>query len=244
MRPNRIAPEEEYWNAHLRDYDIVTQKEAGNDSDDDKNSRDENDHHKHRQNNQASRNMVSIKVLPYDMVDGGQSLHQAMRYGFQQHLRHQSASSCDVCVYHIASVFGPTPNPVQTARENVQSATDAVKAMEAFRKEVYSEESRAKARLRLVLTSSMAAVRATNQTPLNGKYYTYRDWNTLSKLDAENWGSCYQVRWRKFISFFEKWNRVFVTISFIKLLLIHSLIVAVVKGRIRKKGMGNDPILQ
>jgi len=206
VRPNRIAAEEEYWNSHLRDYDIVTQNEAGNGSDEDKNSRDENDDHIDQQNNQANRKMVSIKVLPYDMVDGGQSLHQAMRYGFQQHLRQQTTSSCDVCIYHIASVFGPTPNPVQTARENVQSATDAVKAMESFHSEVYSEDSRERARLRLVLTSSMAAVRATNQTPLNGKYYTYRDWNTLSKLDVENWGSCYQ--WSKAESEKKAWEMI------------------------------------
>jgi nucleoside-diphosphate-sugar epimerase len=50
-------------------------------------------------------------------------------------------------------------------------------------------------KLRMVLTSSMAAVRATNQPPINGKYYTHKDWNTLSTLDEKNWGSCYQ--WSK-----------------------------------------------
>ena len=45
---------------------------------------------------------------------------------------------------------------------------------------------------RVIITSSMAAVRATDQIPLNGKYYTHRDWNTISKLNKKNWGLCYQ----------------------------------------------------
>lgn len=41
----------------------------------------------------------------------------------------------------------------------------------------------------------MAAVRGSGQEPQNGKFYTHQDWNTLSKLDEKNWGSCYQ--WSK-----------------------------------------------
>mmetsp|Transcript_44827 Transcript_44827/g.74399 ORF Transcript_44827/g.74399 Transcript_44827/m.74399 type:complete len:333 (+) Transcript_44827:90-1088(+) len=37
---------------------------------------------------------------------------------------------------------------------------------------------------RLVLTSSMAAVRGTGQAPLNGKTFTRYDWNTVSKRDG------------------------------------------------------------
>lgn len=61
-------------------------------------------------------------------------------------------------------------------------------------------------RFRLVLTSSMAAVRATSQSPLNGKFYTNRDWNTESKLNESNWGSCYQ--WSKAESERRAWETI------------------------------------
>uniref|UniRef100_A0A7S2R0A6 NAD-dependent epimerase/dehydratase domain-containing protein n=1 Tax=Eucampia antarctica TaxID=49252 RepID=A0A7S2R0A6_9STRA len=41
----------------------------------------------------------------------------------------------------------------------------------------------------------MAAVRASGQIPANGKYYTHEDWNTVSKLEDDSWGSSYQ--WSK-----------------------------------------------
>ena len=58
----------------------------------------------------------------------------------------------------------------------------------------------------MVLTSSMAAVRATDQTPMNGKFYTHRDWNTVSELNENNWGSCYQ--WSKAESERRAWDLV------------------------------------
>lgn len=127
------------------------------------------------ENNQDDNN---IYVLPYDMNDGGKTIEQALQAA------QNTKIPCDcVNVYHIASVFGPTDDPIQTARDNVQGTEDLIRCM-------------AKAgNCRLVLTSSMAAVRGTGQDPLNGKYYTHEDWNTISKLNGDNWGSCYQ--WSK-----------------------------------------------
>jgi nucleoside-diphosphate-sugar epimerase len=121
----------------------------------------------------------SIHVLPYDMNDGGKTLEQAL----QAATKSTKTPVDRLSVYHIASVFGPTEDPVQTARDNVQGTEDLMQALAKT------------GNCRLVLTSSMAAVRGTGQDPLNGEYYTHEDWNTISKLDDANWGSCYQ--WSK-----------------------------------------------
>ena len=125
-----------------------------------------------------------IRILPYDMLDGGSTLSDALECVIDD-----ENAITRVCVYHVASSFGPSPDPIRTAEENVKSAEDAVACLAKCSK------LHPACRLRLVLTSSMAAVRATSQAPLNGKYYTNRDWNTESKLDESNWGSCYQ--WSK-----------------------------------------------
>jgi nucleoside-diphosphate-sugar epimerase len=119
-----------------------------------------------------------IKVLPYDMLDGGSSITEALETACQF-----TSEGGEICVYHIASVFRPSSNGVQTAKDNVRGAKDLVTAMGKF------------PNVRLVLTSSMAAVRGSGQEPENGKFYTHEDWNTISKLDGMNWGSCYQ--WSK-----------------------------------------------
>lgn len=115
-----------------------------------------------------------ITVMPYDMLDGGSTIQNA--------LEHASKETEQICVYHIASVFGPSEDHVQTANDNVQGTEDLVKALGKY--EI----------CRLVVTSSMAAVRGTGQAPLNGDYYTEKDWNVNSKL-GDNWGSSYQ--WSK-----------------------------------------------
>ena len=104
-------------------------------------------------------------------------------------MQYSTANECPICIYHIASVFGPTADPIETAQANVQSTENAVRALDKF----YQQHPNIKPRL--VVTSSMAAVRATDQTPLNSKWYTHKDWNTISKLNMKNWGSCYQ--WSK-----------------------------------------------
>lgn len=122
-----------------------------------------------------------VQVLPYDMLDGGTSLEAAM----------ETCRTAHKTIYHIASVFGPTVNHLQTALDNVQGTEDLVRTM------AHHDN------CRLVLTSSMAAVRGTGQEPLNGQFYTHQDWNTKSKLGA-NWGSSYQ--WSKMESERRAWD--------------------------------------
>ena len=85
-------------------------------------------------------------------------------------------------MYHVASWFAPAEDHIQKANDNVKGTEDLMK--------VLADHPNAK----IVVTSSMAAVRATSQEPGNGKFYTEQDWNTVSKL-GENWGSSYQ--WSK-----------------------------------------------
>jgi nucleoside-diphosphate-sugar epimerase len=118
----------------------------------------------------------NARVLPYDMLDGGNSLRQAItQYG---------VNNIDetTTIYHIASVFGPTKDHEATARDNVRGTENLVKTLADI------------GNCRLVLTSSMAAVRGSGQAPGNGSFYTADDWNTESKLGA-TWGSSYQ--WSK-----------------------------------------------
>ena len=127
----------------------------------------------------------NIRVMPYDMLDGGKSIRDALE-----------SCDCDdsneICVYHIASVFGPTEDHVQTAKDNVQGTVDLVKAIGEIAPKT-----------RLVVTSSMAGVRGSGQEPLNGKFYTNQDWNTHSKL-GDNWGASYQ--WSKAESEKQAWK--------------------------------------
>lgn len=124
-----------------------------------------------------------VSVQPYDMLDGGDSLRQALG----QVPSDESAPHC-MCVYHIASWFSPTEDHEQMAKNNVQGTEDLVR--------VLGEEVQANSdcNYKLVLTSSMAAVRGGSQEPLNGQYYTKDDWNDVSVL-GENWGASYQ--WSK-----------------------------------------------
>lgn len=123
----------------------------------------------------SSRRM--IHVLPYDMIDGGQTLRDALD---QCHDK--------VCLYHVASVFGPTEHHQATALDNVKGTRDVMGRIHQWR--TANDGSSCK----VVLTSSMAAVRGTGQAPANGKFYTSEDWNTESVLGA-NWGASYQ--WSK-----------------------------------------------
>lgn len=115
-----------------------------------------------------------VHVLPYEMLDNGVSL---------QNVLEKTDSSTKRCVYHVASVFGPTIDHQQTALDNVKGTEDMVRILANNNDNI-----------RLVLTSSMAAVRGSGQLPTNGMYYTHDDWNTVSQLGA-NWGESYQ--WSK-----------------------------------------------
>lgn len=161
VRPEKVQYEQSFWNAHGDEF----------------------------QQSRTDDKSICVKVMPYDMLDNGETLNDAMEAAIKGRSSTLSASACPICIYHIASVFGPTPDPILTAKGNVQSSEDVIRTLDKF----YDRHPNSK--LRVVLTSSMAAVRATDQPPLNGKFYTHRDWNTLSELNENNWGSCYQ--WSK-----------------------------------------------
>lgn len=136
----------------------------------------------------SSKESSTIRVLPYDMLDGGKTFTDALNAALEDDSDDddKGADDLDICVYHIASVFGPSEDHIQVAKDNVQGTKDLVEALGKFPK--------SKA-CRLVVTSSMAAVRGSGQVPKNGEYYTHHDWNTVSKLEDNNWGSSYQ--WSK-----------------------------------------------
>jgi nucleoside-diphosphate-sugar epimerase len=127
-----------------------------------------------------------VRVMPYDMLDGGATIHHALEAATKD----RTDDSAGISLYHVASVFGPSDNHVQTAKDNVQGTKDLVKVVAEF------------PACRLVVTSSMAAVRGSGQEPINGKYYTHKDWNTYSKL-GDNWGASYQ--WSKAESERQAW---------------------------------------
>lgn len=113
-----------------------------------------------------------LSVHAYDMLDGARSLEDAIT----------AVPADEIVVYHVASVFGPTEDHKQTALDNVKGTEDVVRCLAKFPNS------------KLVLTSSMAAVRGTGQEPKNMVCYTHLDWNTKSELGT-NWGSSYQ--WSK-----------------------------------------------
>jgi nucleoside-diphosphate-sugar epimerase len=116
-----------------------------------------------------------IQVLPYDMLDQGASLEAALQ---------TAPPAAPKCIFHIASVFGPKENHTQTALDNVRGTEDLIRTLAKV------------GNCKLILTSSMAAVRGTGQEPLNSQFYTSLDWNTVSTLASNNnWGSSYQ--WSK-----------------------------------------------
>lgn len=159
VRQQRISSEAEYW----RQYTRATPKN-------------ENDR---------------IQILPYDMLDGGSTLKLALQKAASSDessvsLLHDE-NKIDVCVYHIASVFGPSEDHTQTALDNVKGTVDLVNTMA----QATGDHGII---CKLILTSSMAAVRGTDQLPLNGLYYTSEDWNTQSVLGI-SWGPSYQ--WSK-----------------------------------------------
>jgi nucleoside-diphosphate-sugar epimerase len=129
-------------------------------------------------------NVVRVCVRPYDMLDSGKAFEAALQEQLQT-----TNDPQNICLYHVASVFGPTENHVQTALDNVKGTTDLIECL------AKAVEGRADT-CQFILTSSMAAVRGTGQIPKNDLYYTTDDWNTISQLDENNsWGTSYQ--WSK-----------------------------------------------
>mmetsp|Transcript_289 Transcript_289/g.322 ORF Transcript_289/g.322 Transcript_289/m.322 type:complete len:398 (-) Transcript_289:123-1316(-) len=143
-----------------------------------------------------------VKVMAYDMLDGGETLLDALDHAFKDcsssaDIGNDAETDTDVdtecCVYHLASVFSPVDDHRQMALDNVKGAEDVIKAVAKL-------PSR---KTKVVFTSSMAAVRGSGQTPRNGKWYTHEDWNTVSELGA-NWGASYQ--WSKAESEKRSWE--------------------------------------
>lgn len=160
VRPHRVEKEKAYWNDVLKD---------------------DND-------NEATTTWGRIQVLPYDMLDGGTTLRAAL----DQCSSSNNGDDADarICLYHVASVFGPTENHKETALENVKGTCDVLETVQKW----LADNNKPTSACKIILTSSMAAVRGTGQEPTNGKFYTAKDWNTVSVLGA-NWGASYQ--WSK-----------------------------------------------
>jgi nucleoside-diphosphate-sugar epimerase len=102
----------------------------------------------------------------------------------------QSSSNSKIIVYCVAANFKPAAFGDDEAT-NTDLALESVALTESI--------VRASCRSmvdRIVLTSSMAAVRGPQQSPLNGQHFTSRDWNTAaSGLDERSFSACYQ--WSK-----------------------------------------------
>jgi nucleoside-diphosphate-sugar epimerase len=179
VRPKHITSEQSYWNE-------VQQQRTDSDL------------------------VCSIHVCPYDMLDHGQSFQQALNATLHNsqsdNVRNVTSSSeslpYNICVFHVASVFGPTELYQQTALDNVRGTTDLINALGNI---VLKNKSIIGA-CKFILTSSMAAVRGTGQTPLNALYYTSDDWNTNSIVNntAATWGTYYQ--WSKMESERQAWS--------------------------------------
>ena len=121
-----------------------------------------------------------VNVMKYDMLDGGKTVEAALSSIYSGG---DDDDDDECCIFHVASVFTPTADHEQMALDNVKGAEDLIHAVSGF-----------KDKIRVILTSSMAGVRGSGQTPKNGKFYTEEDWNTQSQLGA-NWGASYQ--WSK-----------------------------------------------
>jgi nucleoside-diphosphate-sugar epimerase len=136
-----------------------------------------------------------LKVMPYDMLDGGTTLSEALEYTFNGN----DKTDVNCCVYHVASIFSPRDDHDAMASENVKGTIDLMNTIV----KVNTPMEHSNNNIRVVLTSSTAAVRGGNQKPLNNKWYTHMDWNTESE-QGKNWGNSYQ--WSKAESEKKAWE--------------------------------------
>ena len=143
--------------------------------------------------------IMKVKVMPYDMIDGGVTFSDALRYAFRGNDDSNAQSSC--VVYHVASIFTPTENHYEMALHNIKGTEDLFYTIVNHNQRLPNNQQ--KQRIKVILTSSTAAVRGPNQAPLNNKYYTHKDWNTISEL-GKNWGHSYQ--WSKTMSERKAWK--------------------------------------
>ncbi|KAL3782200.1 hypothetical protein ACHAW5_005738 [Stephanodiscus triporus] len=73
--PDKVSYEKSYWRAHVEEF----QQSSKHDMD------------------------ACVLVLPYDMLDNGETLMYAMEAA----VKNSTTKDCPICIYHIASVFGP-----------------------------------------------------------------------------------------------------------------------------------------
>ena len=204
VRANRVDPEQSYWNQQL----LPLQQQLDN--------------------NNKNDTTCSITVLPYDMLDGGHTFQLALDFVVSPPLEENSNATttlpttttniASLCVFHVASVFGPTDRYEQTAMENVNGTIDLIHTYgSTIQRQKHSQHHHhpnvviVPDQCRFILTSSMAAVRGTGQIPYNQQYYTHQDWNTYSDIvanatirDNANWGTYYQ--WSKMESERQAWD--------------------------------------
>ena len=134
-----------------------------------------------------SNNNVHLKVYPYNMLDNGDTLLSCLNDIDINN--NDDDDNNNICIYHTASIFGPTKNPIETANENIKGTETIFHTISKYSKDTAANNND---NMHVIVTSSMAAVRGGDQIPKNKNWYTYHDWNTASKLDDNNWGSCYQ----------------------------------------------------
>lgn len=174
VREKNVDVEQSYWD------DIITKSISNGDCYDDI-------------------HIMKVKVMPYDMIDGGVTFSDALQYAFRGKDNSKAQSSC--VVYHVASIFTPTDNHCEMALHNVKGTEDLFNTIANHIQRLPNNQQQQP--IKVVLTSSTAAVRGPNQTPLNNKYYTHEDWNTQSEY-GKNWGHSYQ--WSKTISERKAWE--------------------------------------
>lgn len=128
------------------------------------------------------RRQPSANVKVHDINDFEQCLSEL-----------QSSSNSKIIVYCVAANFKPAVSGDAVAT-NLDLALESV----ALTESIVRASCRSKVD-RIVLTSSMAAVRGLQQSPLDGQHFTSRDWNTAaasaSRLDERSFAACYQ--WSK-----------------------------------------------
>ena len=142
----------------------------------------------------------NVRVLPYDMLDDGESIYNALETAVSDDAKtseeksevdtEEESGTCCLRVFHVASIFSPTEDHVSMAHDNVRGTENVMKMVDKLMKSDNTE----KVDVRVLVTSSMAAIRGKGQPPSNGKYYTHKDWNTVSEL-GKGWGGSY--RWSK-----------------------------------------------
>mmetsp|Transcript_32793 Transcript_32793/g.55292 ORF Transcript_32793/g.55292 Transcript_32793/m.55292 type:complete len:387 (-) Transcript_32793:34-1194(-) len=122
---------------------------------------------------------------------------------FKESLSSVRKRSEQVIVYCVASNFKPaaslpdnSPSSEEDrAKENVRLFEDTIETSFASNVD------------RIIITSSMAAVRGPGQIPCmysDGSYFTNNDWNTVSKLSRDSFASSYQ--WSKMKSEKRAWE--------------------------------------